>query len=222
MQAKYRYTLVGGIFGFIVATIIFFNSLNHVKTALLELLNSTTLIAVATIFYAFLTYILVSETGKMRKAQTEPEISITVQPSEWWINYIDMVIENIGLGSARNISFEVISDFECEKGKFVSDIGYIKYGLDYFAPKQKLTFFLTNLLDNNNFEEKITKFFVIKVIYHDKTNKLLDHTFKINFNQFEGLIHTEKAPLFIIAENIKEMKENIKLFISSKETTNPK
>lgn len=218
MQAKYRYIVVGVIFGFIVATIIFFDSLNHMIKAQLEFFNST--IALATILYAFLTYILVSETSKMRKAQTEPEISITAQPSEWYINLIDMVIENIGLGSARNIHFEVISDFECEKGKFVSNIGYIKSGLDYFAPKQKLTFFLTSL--DENFEEKKTKCIVIKASYQDKTNEHYYRTFTINFSQFEDLIHTEKPPLYIIAENIKEMKEYIKLFIASKKTTNLK
>ena len=60
----------------------------------------------------------------MRKVQTDPEISITIQPSESDINYLDMVIENIGLGSAQNIHFEVIPDFECEKESFypISDI----------------------------------------------------------------------------------------------------
>jgi len=69
---------------------------------------------------------LVSETARMRKAQTEPEISITIQPGEEMINFIDMVIENIGLGSAHKICFEVISDFEFEEGKLVSNIGYLK------------------------------------------------------------------------------------------------
>lgn len=179
MQAKYKGAVVGWILGFIVAAIIFFNSLNQVKTELLEILNSTTLIAIATIF-------LVSETREMRKAQTEPEISITIQPSEELINYINIVIENIGLGSARNISFEVISDFEGEKGMFVSKIGYIKNGLDYFAPKQKLALYITKMFEN--YEVKITKCLEIKVIYYDKKNKQYDRTFKINFSQLEGLI----------------------------------
>jgi hypothetical protein len=208
MQAKYKGAVVGWILGFIVATIIFFNSLNQVKTELLELLNSTTLTAIATTFYALLTYILVSETRKMRKAQTEPEISITIQPSEESINYIDIVIENIGMGSARNIRFEVISDFEGEEGMFVSNIGYIKNGLDYFAPKQKLAFYITKMFEN--YEEKITKCLEIKVIYYDKTNKKYDPTFKINFSQLEGLIKTEKPPIYRIADNIKEIADNIK------------
>jgi hypothetical protein len=214
MHAKYKSAIVGWICGFIVATIIFFDSFNHVKTTLLELLNSNTAMASATIFYAFLTYFLVSETKKMRKAQTEPEISITIQPSEEWINFIDIVIENVGLGSARNIRFEVISDFECEKGKFVSNIGYIKNGLDYFAPKQKLIFFLTSMVEN--FEEKITKRLEIKVIYQDKTNKSYDPTFKIDFSQLEGLIQSGNPPLYMIAEEIKKIQEDIHLISTGK------
>ena len=47
------------------------------------------LVAFSTIIYAFLTWSLVLETRKMREAQTEPNIIITIQPSEEWINFID-------------------------------------------------------------------------------------------------------------------------------------
>ena len=93
------------------------------------------------------------------------------------------------------------------KRKFLSDIGYIKYGLDYLAPKQKLTFFLTYLLDN--YEEKITKVLEIKVNYQDKTKHSTDRTFKINFSRFEGLILTRKPPLYIIDKNLEEIAKKI-------------
>jgi len=99
------------------------------------------LVAIATIVYAILTWKLVSETRKMREAQTEPKVSVTIQPREEWINFIDMVIQNIGLGPAYNIKFEINSDFEYMKGKFLSELGFMKNGLKYLALNQKLQFF---------------------------------------------------------------------------------
>jgi len=43
------------------------------------------LVAVSTMVYAVLTWKLVSETKKMREAQTEPKISVSIQPREEWI-----------------------------------------------------------------------------------------------------------------------------------------
>jgi hypothetical protein len=110
-------------------------------------------VALATIVYAILTWKLVSETRKMREAQTEPKISTTIQPSEEWINFIDMIIQNIGLGPAYNIHFKISPDFEYEKGKFLSELGFVKSGLKYLAPNQKFQFFLTSIVED--FEEKI-------------------------------------------------------------------
>ena len=112
-------------------------------------------VAIATVVYAFLTWRLVSETRKMREAQTEPKVSVTIQPREERIKLIDMVIQNIGLGPAYNIKFEINPDFECMKGKFLSELGFMKNGLKYLAPNQKLQFFLTI----ENFEEKTKKAF---------------------------------------------------------------
>lgn len=124
---------------------------------LLEFLNQnsgafavifSTVVATATVVYAVLTWKLVSETRKMRQAQTEPKVSVTIQPREEWISLIDMVIQNIGLGLAYNIKFEATPDFEYAKSKFLSNLGFMKNGLKYRAPNQRLQFFLTSMIEN--------------------------------------------------------------------------
>ncbi|MBI5778974.1 MAG: hypothetical protein HZA49_05915 [Planctomycetes bacterium] len=78
------------------------------------------LVSLATIVYAILTWRLVSETRKIREIQIDPKISINIQPKEEAKSFIEMVIKNIGLGPAYNISFELSNDFEHEKGKYLS------------------------------------------------------------------------------------------------------
>jgi hypothetical protein len=161
---------------------------------LLEFLNQNSgvlaivfsaVVAIATIVYAFLTWKLVSETRRMRKAQTRPIVSVITQSDEKYINFIEMIIENIGLGVAYNIKFEVNPDFEYAKGKFLSDLGFVKNDLKYLAPNQKLKFFLTNLTEN--FEEKTKKPFEINITYENSTGERYEDKFLIDFSGLIGL-----------------------------------
>lgn len=182
----------------------------------LELLNQNSgafavifaaVVAIATIVYAILTWRLVSETRKMRQAQTEPNISVTIQPREEWINLIDMVIQNIGLGPANNIKFKVNPDFEYADGKFLSELGFLRNGLKYLAPNQKLQFFFTSMVEN--FEEKTKASFEIKVTYQDSVGKAYDDLYLIDFSQLVGLRQLGEPPLYKIAKNIENIQKDI-------------
>lgn len=165
-------------------------------------------VAFATVVYAILTWKLVSETKKMREAQTEPKISVIVQPTEEWINAIDMIIQNIGLGPAYNVKFKVEPDFEYTEGKFLSELGFIKDGLRYLAPSQKLQIFLTSMADN--FEEKVKKSFKIKVAYQNSIGgKKYEDSYTIDFSQFIGLRHLGEPPLYKISKNIEKIQKDI-------------
>jgi len=83
-------------------------------------------VAIATVIYAILTWKLVEETRKIRKIQTEPKISIDIQPKEDSIHFIDMIIQNIGLGPAYNIKFTINPDFENIKGNFYLKSVFLK------------------------------------------------------------------------------------------------
>lgn len=164
------------------------------------------IVALATIVYALLTWKLVSETKEMRETQTEPRISVIFQPKEEWVNFIDMVIKNIGLGPAYDIQFEISPDFEYRKGHFLSKLNIMK-GVKYLAPNQKIQFFLTSLVEN--FEDKIKKPFNIKVTYKNKFGKNYSEPFTIDFSELVGLEQLGKPPLYKIAKNIEKIQEEI-------------
>jgi len=187
-----------------------------VKLMELEFLNQNSgafavifsaVVAIATIVYAILTWKLVSETIKMRKVQTEPKISITIQTSDAWINFIDMVIQNIGSGAAHDIKFKINPDFEYAKGKFLSDFGFMRNGLKYLAPNQKLQFFLTAM--TLNFREKIKTSFEIAAAYQNSTGKTYEDAYLIDFSHFEGLRNAGAPPLYNIAKNTENIQKDI-------------
>lgn len=164
-------------------------------------------VTIATVVYAILTWKLVSETKKMREAQTEPKVFVMIQPREEWINWIDLVIQNIGSGPAYNMKFEIDPDFEYLKGKFLSELGFIKNGSNHLAPNQKLQTFLTNMAENS--DEKTKKSFKITVTYQNSVGKPYEDSYLIDFSQFIGLGQLGEPPLYKISKNIEKIQEDI-------------
>lgn len=165
------------------------------------------IVTVSTVVYAILTWRLVSETQKMRKMQIEPKISIILQPCEEWIAFVDLVIQNIGLGAAYDVSFAVEPDFTCELGQPLSQVGIIKNGLKYLAPGQKYQFFLISTADK--FDELKNNPFSIHVIYKDCIKEEYADTFFIDFGQFDGMSQVGTAPLHKIAQSLERLQKDI-------------
>lgn len=160
------------------------------------------LVAIATVVYAVLTWKLVSETKQMRIDQIKPNISVTVQPTERWIGLIEMIIENTGASPAYDIRFEVDPDFEYRKGRFLSELGFVKKGIPSFAPGQRLKFFLTALTD----EKKLRSSFKIKVSYKDAIGNSYENIYEIDFSILQELPQLDKSPLYEIADSLKTIE----------------
>ena len=110
-----------------------------------EVLYQGALLA-ASIALAITTWVLAKETRLLRRAQTDPRLSVWIEPEEREVHWIDMVIENVGAGPAYGITFTASRDFERRKGAALSQLGFMTTGLPYIAPRQQIRFFLTSLL----------------------------------------------------------------------------
>ena len=181
----------------------------------LELLNSNSgaiavifsgFVAMSTVVYAVLTWFLVSETKRMREAQTEPNMSISLQQRGRWGDLLDIVIQNIGSGEAFDVKFEANTDFRINspvkryQNRF-QDLNIIKNGLSHVAPNQSYVFFLApvRLVENEpNFE--------IKVRYKNSAGTPLpEKTYLIDFSTFTGTVQGGD-PLEAIADNIGKLR----------------
>lgn len=165
-------------------------------------------VAFSTVVYAILTWKLVSETRKMREAKIKPHISIFFEQSEsiGSIGVLDMLIQNIGEGPAYDLHFSVNPDFELINSK-MSEVGFIKNGLRYLAPNQKIIFFLTTVYGKN--KQKIETSFNIEVTYKDVLKKIYTDEFFIDLSQFSGLSQAGTPPLIRIAKSVESIEESI-------------
>ena len=101
------------------------------------ILAFTGVVALSTVVYAFLTWRLVSETQKLRRAQTEPRLSVFVELNEQTGNgQMDLVIQNEGPGPAEDILIGFKGDptyFGDERP--IDQLPVIKNGLNPNPPK---------------------------------------------------------------------------------------
>ena len=167
----------------------------------------TFIVAISTVFYAILTWKLVSETRALRKAQTEPKLSITLENNKIAFGFLDMIIKNVGYGPAYNITFKVEPDFEYQKGKFLSELGLIKNGIKYLSPQQEYRFFLTALI--GRFDELKDMTFNICTTYYDALGNKFEENFLIEFSHFENLTQLGSPPLPEIAKELKKISDNL-------------
>jgi len=143
------------------------------------------IVAISTVFYAFLTWGLVSETRKMRKVQTEPNVYLFIEPKDEHNEITDLFIQNIGLGAAYNIGFDVLSDYmyyeskERSKKYWASDVRILKDGIKYLAPNQKKRIFSTSFNDVSEFNLK--NHLEINIRYENSMGIKKEFKFPISF-----------------------------------------
>ena len=166
------------------------------------------IVAISTVVYAFLTWRLVSETKRLRVAQTEPMVSVTYHPREEWINFIDFSIKNVGAGPALDIRFEVEPDFEYVENKWLSQLNLFKSGLKYLGPGDERRFFLTSLTEDG--DAKVGNPFEVRVTYRGTIGDEKTDLFVIDFSELEGIMQLGTPPLHEIADSMKSFAEEFR------------
>jgi len=169
------------------------------------------IVAIATIVYAKLTAALVSETNRMRRAQTDPEVVVSVQPSAVWINLIELVVENIGGGSAYNLRLEVSPDVKCSRGEMLSSIGLFKHGMQQLAPQRSVKTFLFSVADKvaeiDNPEGPFR--FTVKATYDAGAGEQIMRTFELDLLHLVGMVQLGTPPLKTIADSVKALQNDV-------------
>ena len=186
----------------------FLEFLNHNSGAFTVIFSA--LLTIVTAIYVFLSWKLVKETKKMREEQIKPKVLIRLQPNEIWPNFFYLIIENTGLGVAKDIKFEIERDFELFKGSFLSDLGMVKNGIKYLVPRQKLQFFFTDIRDD--FAEKKNTVIPIRIFYQDNFGNKYSEFFLIDFSPYIGLSWIGRPPIYNISKHLENINKEIEKF----------
>jgi hypothetical protein len=136
---------------------------------------------------------------------TKPFISIRFEPDMYDHLSMNLVIENLGQSSAKDVKFKVTPDLEMLNGLYLSHIGLFQKGLPIFTPHHKIITYLTWM--PFNYETKIKTPSTIEVSYKyflfTKIQK-----YEIDFSLY-GLVPLKPNPLSKIAESIEKIEGNL-------------
>ncbi len=168
------------------------------------------LVTLATLVYAVLTWKLVSETKRMRKAQTDAKVTVRVETRKEAVNFIDFVVANEGVGPAYNVAFEIrplrFKKIDSSIHDKINSLGFFQKGIEYLSPTQEIRTFLTSMLQD--FDKKIDTAFYISVSYKNSSKEKRNDSFLIDMSIFKGLQQVGKPDLYSIAKDLEKIQKD--------------
>ncbi|WP_429052148.1 hypothetical protein [Aeromonas rivipollensis] len=188
--------------------------------------------AIATVSIAVLTFILAKETWHLRNAQISqlneirresmrPNVIVNIQPSIVSISFWDVVIQNLGKGIAKNVSFE----FQNHDGTIATKdnnhlidifnkLSLFGNGCSSLGLGQSIKSFLLNFheLENavgsdNIFKQKVR--LVIK--FEDVEGYIYSNTIDIDFSDFKGIsvLGDSTDPVYSIYKELEKIRKTL-------------
>ena len=169
--------------------------------------NSGAIIGIATIVLVGITGYYAYLTWRLLKASNTPEIAISLRPHEAHIHCVMLCIENIGTGAARNIQFQTDLSFKPDGERSFEDVGFLKNGIDYLGPGEKIDHFLVSVIGKlDKLKETPLE---IGVTYTDSVKTAHQRAFHLDFGEDEGYARVGKPPLFEIAEATQKLQKDV-------------
>ncbi len=180
------------------------------NTGLIGLVFSL-VVTVATVVTAWLNAHLVSETRKMREAQTEPHIQVTYRTRDEGINFLDVAIRNIGLGPAYEISFSLRSENTCEEKNdpidSLQNLNCFSKGLTYLGPDQEFSSFWTSLFDGH--ASKLNTRIRITCRYRNATGVQYEIPCVLDLSELKGISRIGEPPLLKIGKQLEAIAKDL-------------
>ena len=124
-------------------------------------------------------------TEHLVKAQTRPFVYVSLKTGVNRRYLINMNIENIGLGIAKNVKFSIDHELITESGP-LSTYPIIREGLPYFAPKENRNFVIMNFRERQ-YSEYQNFSFKMKVNFESIDKEKFEFEYPLSFREFNLL-----------------------------------
>lgn len=177
-------------------------------------------VAISTVFYVRLTGQLAKETQALRKVQTEPNLYAILEISEAMFGLIHIKIENIGLGLAKNLQFDLKIETSTPEAPEILDEfttpGFFETGLKYFGPGQTITSGYTNLLEKNH-ESALNAKFILLIDYENNTGEKYKDEFMLDMAELRGAYRLD-SPTHKLTKEVNAIGKNLAKLVQIAQT----
>lgn len=168
-------------------------------------------VAASTAVYAWLTARLVSETRRLREAETEPRIEVFYRPRDEWISLIDIVVKNIGSGPAYDLSFRWTANTDSKGGASLTErlaaIKGLNTGMAFLGPGQEFCSFWTSMTEH--FDEKLETQITISSRYRSPSGRVNEQQHIVDLSELKGVERIGEPPLLKIAKNFEKLQSDL-------------
>ena len=169
-------------------------------------------VTLSTVCYALLTWSLVSETKKLREAQTEPKIAAWFELSIH-LPFAYLRIQNIGLGPAFNISFELDDEAKNSAGQLLIEdflkTSFLNTGVEYLGPRQELS---SRALIREDSKKEIEAVLTVKIKYRSTQNQEYTDTYRLDMAELRSYSNLGEQQLQSIASSLKGIERKLSRF----------
>ena len=122
---------------------------------------------------------------------------------------INLIVQNVGFGPAKNITFEFSSQVESSDGFVLSDLAFFEEGITSLAPGGRIVCYWDELgnLQSMSQEGRLERGITVTVNYQDITGGSFSHNWEIDPLLYQGLRtigHRDVSDLVDIVEKISE------------------
>lgn len=140
---------------------------------------------IAVLWYTLETFGMRQEMMASRQRLETPEVSIRFE--QIMSGFFDIVVENISAIPARNLAFRGAPPFPIRPGVTTADIGFLRHGIRYLAPKQVYRAFFLQYpsLDQNTQHSTIT----ITCSFENTLGRPFSETVELNLSLFYDVHH---------------------------------
>ncbi len=174
----------------------------------------TGVVAVSTVFYVVLTCRLVSETRTMRKAQTEPRVSVRVELDHDGRHGFELVVRNEGQGPAKNVKvkFDGGPNIFAESNLSgprpeINQLPVIKDGIPYMESGATFRYFL-GMTSIEAFEVATASPWSFRAQYQNLAGECKCAAYRQDFSQFTGMLF-DRNYMEQIAKHLDSIRKDI-------------
>jgi hypothetical protein len=173
-------------------------------------------VAISTVFYAIMAWGLISETRRMREAQIEPKIEITIKSLDFAADIVRLHVRNIGPGPAKNVKFtsDIISGGVAAESLLeeFGKAGFLNAGLDYFSPGHELHSGYARMA--REIEAKTASVIAYDAEYESVTGKKYKDRITIDMSELKEINQLGRPNLYAIARSLEAIQNDLSSMIS--------
>lgn len=163
---------------------------------------ATVALVLATIALAWLTLLLVRETRKTREQQSQPDVIVTVEQSRY-INFFELVIENVGAGAAYDVKITPPTGFRSRD----FDVSPV-FSVALLKSRSVIRTFIGNHKEINLERQTWA------VDYADKKGQRITNRYEIDLSFFRGISSIGTPPDEETASALKKIAEDLQRLVS--------